>query len=268
MRRHMRSITIFIVAVLCSVSVAYGAIAKKPSIDPRAQQILRQMSDYLSGLQTFSVHVDAVVEGVTKSGERLDADRSADLWLQRPDKLRVNLTSAHHNAQMFYDGNNFTIFTPAKNYYAQWNAPRSIDEVITIARTKYGLALPGADFLMADPYTRLMANAKSGAYLGDVTIGGVMTHHLAFRQPDVDWQIWVQADATPVPRRVVINDKRTTGEPKYMASFRDWNASPVIEPSTFVFTPPAGAAKIKMQTLPSIKRQVTPRNIPRKGVYK
>lgn len=59
-----------------------------------------------------------------------------------------------------------------------------------------------------------------------------------------------------------------SGEPKYMASFGNWNASPVIESSTFVFTPTAGAQKIKAQTLPPTKRYATPAKTPRKGGHK
>lgn len=258
---------IFLVLVLCSVSVAYGngVIAKTPAIDPQADQMLRQMSDYLRSLQSFSVHVDAVVEGITPSGERLDTDRSGDVWVERPNKLRINMISAKHNVQMYYDGTTFTIYSPKQNYYGTWNAPGTIDEMVVVARKKYGLIVPGGDLLATDPYSKLIANIKSSTYVGDMPIRGVMTHQLAFRQPDIDWQIWIEADDTPVPIRIVITDKRTSDHPQNMASYSDWNMSPAIDSSTFTFTPPAGAQKIDMRMLPPIKQQAAPAKVPGKG---
>ncbi|MCE5200871.1 MAG: DUF2092 domain-containing protein [Armatimonadota bacterium] len=261
MGKQPRSIIIILTLVLCSVSVSYsnGATAKAPAIDPQAEQILRQMSDYLSSLQGFSVHVDAVVEGVTPSGQRLDTDRYGDVWMERPNKLLVNMISAHHNVQMYYDGNTFTIFSPRLNYYATWSAPGTIDELVVVARKKYGLVLPGADLLSSDPYSKMIANVKSGTYVGESPVREVMTHQLAFRQPDIDWQIWIAEGDTPLPMRIIITDKRTSGQPQYMASYSDWNTSPVFDPYTFVFMPPAGAQKIDMRTLPTVKRQATPK---------
>jgi hypothetical protein len=258
---------VLLIAVLCSASVAYGngVTAKAPAIDPKAEQILRQMSNYLSSLQSFSVHVDAVVEGITPSGERVDADRSGDIWMERPNKLRVNMVSAHHNVQMYYDGTTFTIFTPMKNYYARWKAPGTIDEVVVVARKKYGLVLPGGDFLASDPYGELIENVKSGTYVGEALVRGVMTHQLAFRQPNIDWQIWIDEGDAPLPRRIVITDKRVGGEPQYMATFSDWNTSQTIDASTFAFTPPTGAREIKASLLPVRKSLAAPTKPFKKG---
>ncbi len=269
MAKDTRLAYIVLGILLCSVSVAYGNGATPPApavqapvIDPKATQTLKQMSDYLSSLPRFSVHVDAVVEGVTPSGERLDTDRSGDVWVERPNKVRINMISAKHNVQMFYDGNTFTIYSPKQNYYGSWEAPGTIEEMVSVARKKYGLVVPGGDFLASDPYSRLMAHVESATYVGQMPIRGVMTHQLAFRQPDIDWQLWVEADDTPLPRRVVITDRRTAGEPQYMASYSEWNTSPVISPSTFAFTPPAGAKKIEVSLLPSARRQAGPTAAP------
>lgn len=260
MTRHAKLVFILLAVILCSASAAYGngATPQAPAIDPKAEQTLKLMSDYLRGLQSFSVHVDAVVEGVLPSGERLDTDRSGDIWIERPNKLRVNMVSAKHNVQMYYDGSTFVIYSPVQNYYGSWNAPGTLEQTVAAARTKYGLVLPGGDFLASDPYGKLMAHVESGTYLGEVPIGGTLTHHLAFRQPDIDWQIWIEASDTPVPRRIIITDKRTSDEPQYMASFSNWKTSLTIDPCIFVFTPPAGAQKIGVSMLPVLKQRVVP----------
>jgi hypothetical protein len=41
----------------------------------------------------------------------------------------------------------------------------------------------------------------------------------------------------------VITYKKAEGQPQFWAQFSDWNLSPDIPDSLFVFTPPEGAAK-------------------------
>lgn len=271
MTRYARSTIVFLALVLYSATFAYGngatttAPTAAPNTGPMAKEILKQMSDYLSSLESFSVHVDSVVEGITPSGERLDTDRSVDIVVERPNKVRAHLVSAARDVWMYYDGTTFSIYTPRQNYYATWTAPGDMEDFVATARTKYGLVLPGGDFLARDPYSRLIQHVKSGQYIGETLIRGTMTHHLAFRQPDIDWQIWVEQGNTPLPRRIVITDKRVDGEPQYMASYSDWDLSPAIDSGTFVFTPPAGANRIDMKTLPAFRQRQAPATQPRNG---
>ncbi len=67
--------------------------------------------------------------------------------------------------------------------------------------------------------------------------------HLAFRTPDTDWQLWVDAGANPVPRKYVITSKTVKDAPQYTVQIRDWrtDAAPA---GNFVFNPPPGTAKV------------------------
>ena len=69
----------------------------------------------------------------------------------------------------------------------------TIDDAIATVRTETGLDAPGADLLYADPYPGLVDGVLSGTYLGTAHVDGIESHHLAFRQTKVDWQLWVQA---------------------------------------------------------------------------
>ena len=80
---------------------------------------------------------------------------------------------------------------------------------------------------------------------------------MAFRGKDMDWQLWIEADSTPLPRRVVIVDRGAPGWPRYTATLSDWNTSPTLSQDTFTFSPPAAAQKIPFVPAGSIfKRPV------------
>jgi hypothetical protein len=90
-----------------------------------------------------------------------------------------------------------------------------------------------------------MGRVKHAYYIGQSLVGGVTCNHLAFRGPDMDWQLWIEDGANPVPRRFVIIDRAVPGMPRYVAVLSDWNATPSFDAATFTFEPPAGATKIR-----------------------
>jgi hypothetical protein len=53
--------------------------------------------------------------------------------------------------------------------------------------------------------------------LGSGVIGGVECNHLAFRTPDVDWQIWIAQGDRPYPCLYVITSPKVAGYPQYSA---------------------------------------------------
>ena len=84
---------------------------------------------------------------------------------------------------------------------------------------------------------------KGGILVGETSINGVLCDHLAFRQSNADWQLWVEKGARPLPRKVVITTRYEVGDPQFQATMT-WNVQPRIDKSTFAFTPPSGAEEI------------------------
>lgn len=222
---------------------------KPPVMDAKATELLRQMGEYMAGLQAFSVHVETMKDLMLPTDQALVSDNAFDLMVQRPDRLRVNKTSAAGQTQVFYDGKTVTVFTPEKNYYAVSPAPATIEETIQTA-LKRGISMPLADLIYKDPGRKLLANVKSALFVGTSLVDGVMTNHLAFRQKGVDWQIWVEDSQTPLPRKLLVVDKSQAGSPRFLALLSDWNVSPTFEDSTFAFSPPDGSRQIKFADLP------------------
>ena len=60
----------------------------------------------------------------------------------------------------------------------------------------------------------------------------------------MDWQLWIEADDTPLPRKMVITTTQEKKYPQYVAVM-NWNLSPKISNKLFTFLPPKDAYKIK-----------------------
>ena len=91
----------------------------------------------------------------------------------------------------------------------------------------------------------LTEDATKGVYVGTGPVGGIECDHLAFRNPRVDWQIWVQKGEQPLPLKYVITTKWITGAPQYSLRLSDWNVAPQIDQAQFTFTAPEGAKKLE-----------------------
>ena len=101
--------------------------------------------------------------------------------------------------------------------------------------------LPGADLLLSNSYDALVAGVKEAKHIGRGVIDGRECEHLAFRNFDTDWQLWVEVGEKPIPRKLVITSKTLNSAPQYtlrVKTLEDRRSSRRRRPSPFV--PPAG----------------------------
>lgn len=225
---------------------AQGAVPQKgpaKNIEPRAEQVLRGMSNYLAGLRTFRVESSAVDEVVLKSGQKIQQVTDSQVSVLRPNHLHSQRLGPGPNLAFWYDGKALTTYCNSDNTYSTVPAPPSLDAMIDMARAKYGIEAPGADLIFSRPYEVLTEDATSGQYIGKEIIDGVATHHLAFRAKDVDWQIWVQDGAQPLPRRYVITTKTVQGQPQFTVSLSRWEVDVGLPAAALDFQPPPGATR-------------------------
>jgi len=260
LRQPLVIIGLLALTIAIVVTVSHGqpqrpAQPAAPAISPKVAEILQGTSNYLSSLNEFTVHGEATHDVVLPSGEHLAMNHAIDVAVQRPNHMRVEFTSPNNNRVAYYNGRTVTLYTPKTNTYGVVSTPSTIAETLPWLERRYGIALPIADLLAPDPYVTLTGKVTSGRLVGASLINGVYTNQLAFRQPDVDWQLWVEDSKTPFPRRLVILDKTQKGTPQYMMTFTRWDTSPAFPANYFTFTPPAGAQIIKVMEMPQTPRQ-------------
>ena len=166
--------------------------------------------------------------------------------VRRPDGFVINVASDSKKRTFYYDGKRFTVYAPELGFYATAPAPPTIRETLDTLEAKFGVELPLEDlFRWNDPTNNPAENLTSGVYVGTATIDGVATDHYAFRQPKVDWQIWIQKGPRPVPVKVVIVDQVDPANPAYVARL-SWNTSAAIQPGEFTFHPGKNAKLIRL----------------------
>jgi hypothetical protein len=122
--------------------LAFAAIGGLPTyshgqsarVEPKADQLLKKMGTYLSGLEQFGVETENTIEAVLRSGEKIQFDNPAEGWIKRPNKLRANRKGDIVNQEFYYGGKTLTLYQKDRNCYATVEAPPTIDEAIDFAR--------------------------------------------------------------------------------------------------------------------------------------
>jgi hypothetical protein len=214
-------------------------------IDQRAVELLKRMSDYLAGLKEFTVRARHTSDEMLATGQKVQYDGISDVFVRRPDRLRSNRVGEVADLEFYYDGATMTLFGKRARLYAVSPAPATLDAMLDDVRARLDMEPPGADLLYSDPFTGLMSDVTQATYMGPSPVGRMPTHHLAFRSREVDWQIWIDEGARPLPRKYLITTKWSTGAPQHAVEFGEWNLFPQLADATFTFRPPLDAQKIE-----------------------
>jgi hypothetical protein len=231
-------------ALLLVAILPRPALAQPAGMDQPAEKLFKASMAYLAGQKHFSVSVRTTIEAVLKSGQKLQFDNTGSLLVQRPNKLRAERRGELVDQVFYYDGKSLTLYNPGQKYYATVDAPGTLEAMMDYARDKLDVIAPAGDLVYSNAYEILMQDATSGFVVGESVIEGVVCDHLAFRNPDVDWQIWVQQGRQPLPRKFVITSKNVAGSPEFSIVMTKWDLAPKLSDRTFAFTPPKDAKKV------------------------
>jgi len=238
--------TSFLAALAVGIIVAPGAQAQD------AGKILKAMSDYITAQKSVSISFDSDIEVVTPELQKIQFTSSGQALLSRPDKLRVSRTGGYTDVELVFDGKTVTVLGKNINAFAQTDSPGTVDQLIDGIRDKHNIQMPGADLLLSRVYDDLTADVVDAKHIGQGVVDGVECEHLAFRNAEVDWQLWVETGARPVPRKYVITSKHVTGAPQYTLRIKEWKTDVPVAADAFVFKPPADAKRVELVALVDI----------------
>lgn len=223
---------------------------KPPAIEPEAIAALAEMGAFLREQQSFTVRTTTETDYVLDSGQKVRLSAHGELRVRRPDHLRADLVSDRKQRQVFYDGRTFTIHSPRVGYYATVAAPATILELADLLQGTYGLELPLVDLFRwgSDELEIELEDITSATHVGSTRLDGVQTDHYAFRQPGLDWQIWIQRGDRPLPRKLVLTTTDDPARPEHAIEMT-WNLGARHEDAVFAFAPPSGSARIELAEL-------------------
>ncbi|HLK88853.1 MAG TPA: DUF2092 domain-containing protein [Polyangia bacterium] len=217
-----------------------------PAVDPDAVAALHKMGDFLRQQQKFTVHATATTDDLLSSGQKVQFNGTIEMMVRRPDRLRVDARGDRQNEHLYYDGKNFTLYGERVGYYATFAAPPTLAELKDEVE-KRGIELPLADLFYWGTERDGTKELTAATNVGVSTVEGTACDHYAFRQKDVDWEIWIEQGPHPLPRKMVITTTSEKSRPQHSVVM-NWDLSPQLGDELFTFAPPAEAHKIEFES--------------------
>ncbi|WP_037079089.1 DUF2092 domain-containing protein [Rhizobium sp. CCGE 510] len=237
--------------MLLCVSLAASLVPPTSAWADDAKALLKTMSDFLAEQKTISFSYQSSLEAVTPDFEKLQFVSSGTANLTRPDKLRVTRTGGFADLDVSFDGSSLTVHGKNLDAYAKIDGKGSLDELIDRLMTA-GVEAPGADLLSSNVYDVLISDVTEAKHISSAFVDGVECEYLAFRTPEIDWQIWIQNGPQPIPRRYVITSKHVVQAPQYTLEISDFKSGADVAAVSYTIEVPASAKTVDLSELQSL----------------
>jgi len=223
-----------------------AATPQQSAVDADSVAALKRMSAYLTSLNTIEIVSRGSMDVVDEDGQRIQMDGVTTYKVRKPNGFVIDYVSDAKSRRFIYDGKQFTVYAPKLDFYASAPAPATNREVLDLVYEKFGIRLPLEDlFRWNDPNGVRVEALTSGYKVGTATLDGVETEQYAFRQADLDWEIWIAKGSQPLPQKVVIVDRTDPAMPTFIARLK-WTVNPTFGDKDFAFVPDKDAKRIEL----------------------
>ncbi|MEL4895370.1 DUF2092 domain-containing protein [Crocosphaera sp. Alani8] len=225
------------------------SLAQTPSIEMKAENTLQEMLNYLKEQSSLKFQADVAQDLVFTNGQKIQVGAIVNVKVRRPDKLNIDYQGDRNHIRFYFDGKTFTMEGLTNKVYANFSDPSEVDNIsalVTRIGEKLNITLPLGEIISTDnDLESIKGRITSGIYVGESQVNGIVSHHLAFTQDNLDWQIWIEKGEQPLPRKLVITYKQDPLSPQYSAVLSDWNFDPISEQDpVFSFQPAKDADEI------------------------
>lgn len=214
--------------IIGSLNVAnsiYGNVfaqSPNPNIDPRAAEVLQNMSYFLGSKEEYTFKAEVMFDQLVNSNRKIQYSAEQKVYLKKKGNMTIEYVSDLGGYKLWFDNGATTVLELPTNLVATATLPATIDQALAKLKEQYNFTPALSDFLFINTFRALTQNVISGSYFGTSKVFGVRCDHLAFVQNDIDWQIWIEVGKRQIPRKMVITYKELPGQPQFIAIMKDW----------------------------------------------
>lgn len=227
--------TLFLLALVATFAAAPAfseqeSASEEDPIDPRARAEVSRMADFLKALDLYELDVRLDWESTQESGLKLTFGSDQKIIVSRPDRLVVTTKRDDgRSRKTWFSGGTLTSLDVGENVYTQSEVPADLPGMLDWSEAHGVPPSPLLDFLYPNVAESFLSNVESALYVGTSFVDDVACHHVAFRTPEVDYQLWIRADGDPLPLRYAIASTALPSNPWFAVRFLRWNLDPSVD---------------------------------------
>jgi hypothetical protein len=212
-----------------------------PTVDPRVSETLTAMAHKLTSAQTLVFTALTTTEDVSSTLQKLQFDTTVKGVVKRPNLAFVEKAGAE-NVTIWFDGSTLIVLDRSANTFLRVPVKGDIDALLA-KLDELQIEAPFGGLLSADLEQKVSEYVYQGDYYAQTLIDDRQVHHLALRQENVDWQVWIDVD-TALPKKAVITSKMLAAAPEHQLLIKDLQVDGEIDASVFKAALPADAREV------------------------
>ncbi|APB32369.1 Putative periplasmic protein [Gloeomargarita lithophora Alchichica-D10] len=248
-RNLLRVIGVGLVGIGVGLGLAVRLEAQTPIPSANQRQnpilLLQRAANFLKAKPSFSFETDIQFDNILESGQKVQYSAFQKVYVQRPNRLRVDYTGDLRATRFFFDGQTMTLQDADQLFYATRPMVGTIDDAIAAVDQVFGLNIPLSNLVVSDPYGAVAPTITNSRYLGMGMVNRVPAHHLLYQTGERDVQVWVSDGREPTVQKILITYRDLPGSPQYTAVFSRWQFAPPLQARWFRFRPPAGVGQVE-----------------------
>ena len=227
------------------------------AITAEAAAAVQRSAAYLRGLSSMMLDAEIGIDTFDERGDPVHEVNRLHYEYRAPDGLFLDWSADGERRQLYSNGRSISFFLPSSTTYVTVAEGSSADGALSTALEDFAIVMPLPDF-----FAWAAGGESPGAFpavrrLGSQGIDGIVTDHYAIRQNGVDFEIWIDRGARPLPRKILILAPDDPGTPRFSATLR-WTVEPSLADDRFTFVPPAGARRIEWKDPSGREYEVLP----------
>jgi len=211
-------------------------------------------ADFLAAQPRFRVLAEISFDVLQDNGQLLEFGGGHEVTMRRPDRLRIDATRRDGQSRVLYfDGSAISIDLPGHRAFVREERPGTAYAALDYLVEELGVPAPLEDLVSENFASGVADRIGSGFYVGQAEVTGRPCEHLAFRLPEVDVQLWVEAGERPLICRIVITHKSFEGNPQFRATLHGWDLTPETPETLFHFEPEEGSERLVVGSIEARK---------------
>jgi hypothetical protein len=237
------------VALIGLLTLPVAADDDKPAIDAKTMEILKKVGTLYKDAK--SLQADLAIEGTREidGQDKREVRAKGTIAMKRPNLIAIR-TTANNDPNMGVDvvgdGKNLFIHGRRLKQYTERKAPEKLVEIgrIILPLGSQNTGMLFQNVLAEDPTDQLLEGVTEGKLAGTEKVGGKEAHHLRFKQPNLDWEIWVPVEGEPFVVKARSLMELPNGRLFTVETYSNWKLNPEIAKDVFEFKPPEESKKV------------------------
>jgi hypothetical protein len=242
------------VARTIALSLAVLGFLARPAradddIDAKSKEILKKVGVLYKDAKSLhaDLAIDVAVEGDGQDKREFKVKGTIDAKRPNMFALRTIVNKdAGLGPDVISDGKNLVIFSKRVKQYTEKKAPAKMPD-IGRAMLPLGFQNTGMLFqnvLADDPTDALFEGVTEAKHVGMEKVDGKEAHHMKFKQPGLDWELWVASEGQPFVLKAKNLAEGPNGKLTTTETYTNWKLNGDFEKDPFTFKAPEGVEKV------------------------